>query len=327
MRFERSMVGVLITSLLLSACGTQAASGRPGVAGRLEKDTLDIGVVPVPDAAPLFIAIKKGFFEQEGLRVEPRILEASPQATPKLIDGSMDLALLNYVATFVAQDKGVADFRLVADSYQGGPKSFAILTRPNSSLRVPRDLKGKRVAVAAARSITHLLMTSALTVYGLGPEDVKVVPMALPDMEGALRRGAVDAIAAVEPFITGSEANMGARIMLDLVSGPTEQFPIAGWGGTDAFVQKHPRTVAAFQRAIGRAALIAATDRSEVNRVIPTYTRIPAETASVITLGTYPTSLNYQRMRRVADALTRFAYIKRDIDVRRLIVPPGGAAP
>lgn len=316
----RSLVGALAITLAVSAC---SPSGKqPSGAGALEKTTLTVGYVPVPDAAPLFIAQKHGFFREEGLTVKPQVLQASPEAVAKLNNGSMDFALLNYAATFVAQDKNQGRFKLVTDSYQGGPKSFALLVRPDSRITSPRQLKGKRVAVAAPKSITHLLLTQSLAVYGLKEKDVKPVAMKIPDMADALKQRKVDAIGSVEPFVTSAESELGARILLDLVSGPTSEFPIAGWGTIEDYVKKNPNTVAAFQRAMGKASRLAATRADEVTKVIPTYTDIPPGTASIIALGSFPISLNYPRMQRVADTLHRFNYTQRKIDARQLMLPP-----
>nr|WP_067825772.1 ABC transporter permease subunit [Actinomadura kijaniata] len=181
----------------------------------------------------------------------------------------MDLALLNYVSTFTAQDKGAISFKLVADSYQGTSNSFALLTGKDSGIATPADPRGKKIAVPAVRSVTDLLPAVRPKTAGLDPaRDVTVTPIPLASMGAALKQGSVDAVAAVEPFATGVQNEHGARRLADLVTGPTRDFPIAGWGGTARFAEKNPKTVAAFQRATGKALKIAA-DRDEVVKAIP----------------------------------------------------------
>lgn len=318
-RIGRAVAAALVTTLAVSACGSGGSGDQSASPNGLEKDTLNVGIVPVPDAAPLYIAIQKGYFKEEGLTVKPQVITASPEATAKLVNGSMDLALFNYVALFVAQDKGAAKFKVVSNSFQATNNSFAVMAGKDSGITSPAQLKGKKVAVAALQSITHLLMTTALAEHGLKEEDVKAVPMPLPNMEAALKQGSVDAIAAVEPFVSSSQKG-GAKNVLDLVDGPNKDFPIAGWAGTEEWYSKYPKTAAAFQRAMTKA-LQTASNREEVVKVIPTYSKIPAEVASTISLGTYPATIDPQQLQRVADVLSKFGYIKNEIDVNQVIAP------
>ncbi|GAA1559104.1 ABC transporter substrate-binding protein [Actinomadura kijaniata] len=313
------MASVAAVALTLTACGGPGETGAPNPRG-LEKPVLNVGVVPVPDSAPLQIAQQRGFFREEGLTVRAKPIKASPEATPMLLNGSMDLALLNYVSTFTAQDKGAISFKLVADSYQGTSNSFALLTGKDSRIATPADLRGKKIAVPAVRSVTDLLLAVRLRTAGLDPaRDVTVTPIPLAGMGAALRQGSVDAVAAVEPFVTGVQNEHGARRLADLVTGPTRDFPIAGWGGTARFAERNPKTVAAFQRAIGKALRVAA-DRDEVVKAIPAYTRIPAETAAAITLGSFPATLDAARLERVAALMREFGYLSRTPDIASMLV-------
>ncbi|WP_034484626.1 ABC transporter substrate-binding protein [Actinomadura oligospora] len=322
---KRSLLGLaaVAAGLVLSAtaCGSESGSGADNPQG-LEKPVLNVGVVPVPDSAPLAIAQRRGFFKDEGLTVRTRPIKASPEATPMLLNGSLDLALLNYVSTFTAQDKGAVDFRLVADSYQGANGSFALLTGKDSGVQGLAGLKGRKIAVPAVQSITDLLLAVQLRSAGLDrTKDVTVVPVPLPNMGAALKQGTVDAVAAVEPFVTDIQSVQGGHLLSDLVTGPTEDFPISGWGGTSKFAEKHPKTIAAFQRAITRATKVAA-DRGAVTAVLPTYTQITAATAGQISLGAYPTALDAAKLQKVAGLMEQYGYLQKAPDVRKLIVAP-----
>jgi NitT/TauT family transport system substrate-binding protein len=75
MRFPHArtacIAGGLATLLANAACGgpaTSAASGGSSGSG-LEKAHLTVGALPIVDDAPLFLAIKNGYFKQQGLTV------------------------------------------------------------------------------------------------------------------------------------------------------------------------------------------------------------------------------------------------------------------
>src|ERR687888_2578144 len=128
-RIIRFLVVPLVATLGLTACGgAKASSSGSGP----EKTHITVGTLPVPDAAPLFIAIQRGFFKAEGLTVKPELIQASAQSTPKLLAGTMDFSLLNYVTTFAVQEKGGVKFKLISDAYAASPNCFLLLVRRDS---------------------------------------------------------------------------------------------------------------------------------------------------------------------------------------------------
>ncbi len=210
--------------------------------GGLEKSALTIGVVAVPDAAPIQIALDKGFFKEEGLDVKISVEVGGAAATPKLVAGQLDAMLGNYVALFLAQQAGAGKFKVVADSYQAAPDNFVIMTKgDNASINTAADLAGKKIAVNTLNAIGTLAVTATAKVAGVTiNEKEQYVAMPLPEMGAALETGTVDAIWVAEPFISAN-AKAGAEKVADSMAGPLENFPIAGWVMTDKFTTREPQ--------------------------------------------------------------------------------------
>ncbi|MBO3746758.1 ABC transporter substrate-binding protein [Streptosporangiaceae bacterium NEAU-GS5] len=317
----RSLALGIAVVFALASCGSSGSSSTTaGSSNGLEKTTLTVGVLPIADVAALFIANQRGFFKAEGLTVKPEIVANGAAAIPRLINGTLDFALGNYFGVLSAQDKGAANMKIVADTYQAKPDIFDIVVPKDSTIQSVADLKGKRVAVAGLNTIATLAVDATLRVNGLASTDVHYVEVPFPEMPGKLFAGAVDAAFLTEPFLTGVQKN-GARKIADTMTGAMADFPIACWVTVDDFAKKNPKTVAAFQRAIVKAEAIADSDRKAVEAVLPTYTKIDAATASIITLGSFPTTLNPTRIQRVADLMLEYNYLKSKMDVQPLLVP------
>ncbi|MGE5288796.1 MAG: ABC transporter substrate-binding protein [Micromonosporaceae bacterium] len=311
-------VGVL--ALLAGACSSSGASNTSSGSGP-EKTHIVVDTLPVVDAAPLFIAIKRGFFKQEGLTVTPKIIQASPLATGPLNAGTVDFSLLNYVSTFEIEESGVK-FAIVADAAQGNPDYFAIMVPNDSPITSPAQLKGKKIAVPAPKAIGTLGADVVLKPYGVAENQVNLVPVPFPAMMAAFKAHRVDAATVVDPFITQMEQVIGAHVLADMMTGPMANFPIVGWGTVQSYVKKYPRTVAAFQRAMAKGQQIAATDRKAVEQIVPTYTQIPPKVATVMTMGSFPTTLSATRLQRVADLMFQFGLLQRKLDVTPILVAP-----
>jgi NitT/TauT family transport system substrate-binding protein len=316
-RIVRFFVVPLVATLGLTACADAKAT-RSGTGP--EKTNITVGTLPVPDAAPLFIAIQRGYFKAEGLTVKPEIIQASPQSTPKLLAGTMDFSLLNYVSTFAIQEKGAVKFKLVADALESGLHTFLILVPRDSKIRKPEDLAGMKIACPALNGIGTLAVAATLKNHGLDQSKVTFVPIPFPQMETALKTGSVDAAWVTEPFLTSMQKDLAARTVVDTMTGPMADFPIVGWGTVAQYAGKYPKTVAAFQRAMAKAQQLAASDRKVVQQILPTYTRIDTHTAGLIALGNFPTSLNATRLQRVADVMQQFGYLHTPLDVKTMIL-------
>ncbi|MFG3443067.1 ABC transporter substrate-binding protein [Nonomuraea sp. NPDC047897] len=311
-------------ALTLAGCGGSGDAPDAAAGGKgLEKTTIKVGGLPIPDVAPLHIAIAKGYFKDEGLTVEPVIITGGAAAIPQVKSGALDISQSNYVSSFLAASKG-EKLKMVADMYQAAPNTFNVMVPKDSPIKTVADLKGKTVLVNNLKNIAQLAVTTQLKVAGLSDTDVKFVEKPFPDMANAINSGQADAGWLTEPFITSTQTQFGFRKLVDTMTGQMEDFPIAGWMATDEWAQKNPKTLAAFQRAISKAQALASNDRKEVEKVLPTYTKIDAQVASVITLGSYPSELNENRLQKVADVMLEYKYLDSPIAVKNYIVTAAG---
>ncbi|SDG57621.1 NitT/TauT family transport system substrate-binding protein [Sinosporangium album] len=312
------IAGLGLTLALTACSGSGEVSAGQASGNGLEKTTLKVGALPIPDPAALFIAKAKGFFKEEGLEVETSIIAGGAAALPKIKNGSLDISQTNYVSTFLAVSKG-EKIKLIADAYQAAPNTFNLMVPKDSPIRTAADLKGKTVAVNTLTNIGTLAVTATLKVAGLKADDVTFKEYPFPEMGAALTQGQVDAAWVTEPFITATQSQFGFRKLADTMTGQTADLPIAGWMATDEFAKNNPKTLAAFQRALAKGQQLAANDRKEVEAIVPTYTSIKQETAAVITLGTFPTTLNETRLQRVADLMLEYGYLTGKLDVKTLL--------
>jgi len=321
LRCSAIAVGVAV-ALTLAGCGgsdepTSASAGGNG----LEKTTIKVGALPIPDPVSLYVANEKGFFKEEGLTVQPTTITGGAAALPQIESGALDISQTNYVSTFAAVSQG-KKVKLVADMYQAAPNTFNLMVPKDSPIQTVADLKGKTILVNNLNNIATLATLTQLKVAGLTEKDVKFVEKPFPDMGNALLSGQADACWITEPFITANQSQHGFRKLADTMTGQTADLPIAGWMATEDWVQKYPKTLAAFQRAIAKAQQLVSNDRKEIEAALPKYTKIDAKTASVITLGTFPSELNANRLQKVADLMLEYGYLKSPIDVKSVIAAP-----
>jgi NitT/TauT family transport system substrate-binding protein len=307
--------------LVIGACSPTAAPSQVG--GGLERTELRVGTLPIADVAPVHIAISEGLFAAEGLTVITEITQGGAAAIPALVSGDLDIAYGAWPSFLLANNQGI-ELRAVADGVAAAPGFTEFLALPASGLEGdPAGMAGKTIAVNTLNNIGELAVRTTLTNAGVNPDDVQLVEIPFPDMAATLERGDVDVIWASEPVATVAKSSVGAIVVADSFVGDMEGFPVAGYQATADFAAEHPRTIAAFQRAMASAAEMARSDSEMVKSLLPGFTSLTPELAADIALPEYRGALDASVLRRVQDTLLAFGILDSELDIESLVLPSG----
>jgi NitT/TauT family transport system substrate-binding protein len=175
----------------------------------------------ITSGAGEYIAVKKGYFREEGIQPE-LVGMATTDLLPSLVSGQVDVVagIIVGSALFNAFGRGIS-VKIVADHGANLPNASAgaVVIRKeladSGAYRGAADLRGRKVALTTLGGAPDLVMDRFLRSGGLTIADVETVVMPFPDMLPALGNGAVDAAWSQEPFTTiGIERGI-------LVRGPT----------------------------------------------------------------------------------------------------------
>jgi len=326
MRRVRGALFVVPALLLATSCsllnGSSSSSDSSTANGQgLEKTTLNVSAMQVADTAPLYLAIQNGYFKQEGLTVKIVPVTTGAQSIPKLNAGSIDIGFGNWATLLEAQAGHSGDYKIVADGAVGQAGTMSVDVLPSSGINSPADLVGKTVSVNAFSDLPFLAVKAILAADNVDINKIHFIQVPHPQTTQALSTNQVQAAVQLEPFKTQAEQSLGARPLIDLYGpGPAQGLSIAGYFTTSKFAAANPKTIAAFARALMKGAQDAQT-RSNVEQIVPTYANgVNKATAALMNLPTFPTSLNAERLQRVADLMVQYKVLDDTMDVSKMIV-------
>jgi len=310
--------------VLASGCHVLGGSGAASGSG-----SITVAVVPGIENAPLQVAVEDGLFRQQGLNVTVKDYSSVGTELDALTSGKAQIAVGDYTGFFYEQAAGRASLRLIADGYDAASDSVAILTLPGSGITTPQQLEGLSGGVATPQAqvapystavpynIETLAAEEVLQNDGVSPSSVGWTRMQPQDMIGALANGHVKAILATEPYILEAEEQLGAVEVVNASSGVTSGLPMSGYFSLASYVHADPSAVQAFQQALDQAQSDCA-QRGPVQAVLPQLTGMSAGDAELVTLGTYPTSLNVGQVQRVAGLMYDSGMINNPVNVSSL---------
>ena len=182
--------------------------------------TVKLGVLKLSNSAPIFIGMDKGFFEAEGVKIEPVWFKAAQPIAVATATGDIDVGATGLTAGLynsIAQGMKIA---VVADKGREWPgyKLTALLVNTEqwkAGVRDLKDLKGKRVGITQIGSTFHYMLGNILEKKGMALADMKVVPLgSLTSMRDALISNQIESAFLNQPFVTAMEKNGTGNVLL-----------------------------------------------------------------------------------------------------------------
>jgi NitT/TauT family transport system substrate-binding protein len=146
----------------------------------------------VPEAfsfVPLDVGIEHGFFKKHGLDVQSIAFTGDAKLQQAMAADSIDVSLGSGPGmAFIVKGSPVKAVAAMA----GPPLLLAIVVRPDGPKTVA-ELKGKKISVSTAGSLTYWLVSETSRRHGWGPKGIEIEPMgALQAQLAALKRGDID---------------------------------------------------------------------------------------------------------------------------------------
>jgi NitT/TauT family transport system substrate-binding protein len=320
MRLKGVLVAIVAAMLMLVACGdddddtAQAPSGE-GVT------KVTVGTLPIANAAPLYLGMKKGFFREEGLEIAPQMAQSGNELITALVGDDSQFAFLGYVPVIVARSKGLP-VKVVANADTGADTAEeewqVIMSPKGSAIREPADLAGKTVAVNALKGVAEVGLKAALDKEGVDPQSVKLLEVPFPEMPAAMDAGRVDAMWAPEPFLTTVLQTGGQEVLAPYLS-LGKRFPNGTYATSEKFLGEKEEVVERFARAINRSSQYATEHPDEARAIIPTFTKIKPELAEKIRLPVWPTEIDRAQLEDLVGYTQKYGVIDEKIPVDEMV--------
>ena len=316
----------VLALVLATSCSALSGSSNSSSGGanpqNLEKSSIKVGGIAGASSAALYIAVDKGYFKQEGLNVSIVTTSNGGQALAALQAKSLDITLANDVSGIQAKTKG-APLKLCFDGPGASPHTYVVAALPGTNIKSLADLQNKKIGVSSLNDAVMATLKDSLVAVNVPPSSVKFQTVPYANGKQALQTHSVDATVLSEPYITETAASLGARPVVDVFPQGSESsnIPIAGYFCTDSFIKDDPKTLAAFQRAMAKAATDASNRQIAEASISKHLSKLPKQVLDVMALPNFPSDLDPSRIQRVADLMQKAGFLKTHFDVRQILAP------
>lgn len=173
---------VLIILPVISACNTETT-------GDLEEITFNLTYVPNVQFAPVYVAMEKGFFEDEGLELK---LSYGNEADMVALVGSnhQQFMVASGEQVLLSREQGLPVVS-VANWYKDYP--VGVFALKESGITTPADLAGKDIGLPGLYGANYIGIEALIAQSGISQENYNLVSIGFTQVE-SLVSGTVDAV-------------------------------------------------------------------------------------------------------------------------------------
>lgn len=224
--------------------------------------------------APHYVAMSKGFFEEQGLNVDMSTAQGSDKGAAALIAGTADISLVGpETSIYIYNQKGDKTLKI-----------FHQLTATDGSFLLSReklenfkwsDLEGKTVVGWRPGSAPQMVMNSTLIKEKVA--DVNVITnIAAPAMAGAFTSGQGDFIQLFEP-VAATLIKEGKAYYAASMAEAFGPFPETSYVATADFIKENPEIIQKFTNAVTKGAewLNTASEAEVTEAIMPFFEGTP----------------------------------------------------
>jgi NitT/TauT family transport system substrate-binding protein len=310
---KRIMV-VLLMILILMMVGTA-----------LSEEKIKIGYMPIAMSLPTFVAVEKGLFEQEGLKVEITPFESSTIIIGALMAGRIDASCSSGTPGFwFAEQSTPGQFKIFLTYGATSLKnpSFVVVVKKDSPLKDLKDLKGKRLGTCPP-GVTSVALARAIIRTQIDPEGVIFQELPSSLAISALAAGRIDAFFAPEPMgMMALSQGIGRHLIEEpeVLLGLERGFAGAGFGFSTQFIKQNPLLAKKLKSAYYKAVDLIDKDRNAARPLLIKYLGLTDWVAMKVPLTNWIKieTLDKEATQQYFDLLHREGAYKKKVDTTKL---------
>jgi NitT/TauT family transport system substrate-binding protein len=296
-------------TVLLTACAQPPA----------ETPTLKIGLLPVLEALPIYVADAQGYFKNEGITVE-YVPAASAAERDQLMQAGQIDGMINDLVSTVLYNKDTQKIAVVRFARTATPDTaqYSIMAAKGSGISKAGDLKGVEVGISEGTVIAYVT-DRLLQLEGLQAADIKTTNVVkIADRMQLLNQGNLKAATMPDPYSSLALQN-GATVVVDDRTHNELGNSVLSFS-TNALKAK-PNTVKKFLAALEKAVNDVNANPDQYANVLTDKKLIPAPLAGKYKLPKFPAASvpTEAQFKDVEDWMTGKNLLKSSVPYTQLV--------
>ena len=278
--------------------------------------------------APQYVAIEKGFFEDEGLDIELTLTSGADNVMAAVLSGDANIGLSGSEATIYVYNKGEKDYI----------KTFAQLTQKDGSFLISRkdiknfkvtDLKNKYVIGGRLGGMPEMTLEYILKENNINPNKDLTIDTSIEfaSMAGAFIGGTGDFVTLFEPLAT-QVVNKGYGYKVVQLGTLTDNVPYTAYNARTSYIKNNKDIIEKFDKAIQKGLDFVHSENSDTitKTIMPqfpdtSYNDLKSAVESYLKNDTWPktTTFSKESFDHLQDIVTKAGFLDKKVSYKDLI--------
>jgi NitT/TauT family transport system substrate-binding protein len=311
------LIAICAGLVLIAGCGgSESSSSESGVT---EVHVSDVEGVP---SAFLEYGKSQGYFRDQGIDLEVTSSVGGAANIPAVTSGEVDVAGSNITSVLLAKSEGLP-LRIISGATYAttDPKSdfSAVLVPPDSDIKEPADLAGKRIAVNTLKNIGDVTIKAALEEQGVPVDGIKFVEAGFPDMLPLLENGQVDAAWEIEPFVAIGEAQ-GLKPVLRPYVDARPGMMVGSFVTMEQFAAENPDVVGDFRAGVQKTIDSIEKNPEPYRKALTKLTDMDQAVADKMVIPPSQSTVDVETLSWMADRMQQYGLIDKPVDPNAVVV-------
>jgi NitT/TauT family transport system substrate-binding protein len=205
--------------------------------------------------APQYVAISKGFFEEQGLQIELTTGQGADKTMTALLSGQCDVGFAGPEASIYVYNQGKEDYAVVFAQLSQRDGSF-LVARNNEPEFKWENTKGKVIIGGRPGGIPEMALEYVLKKHGIIPgKDVEIVTnLQFTATAGAFKSGTGDYVALFEPTASMLEKENAGKIVSS-IGEESGLMAYTAYFTSKSVIDKNPKMIQKFTNAFYKGQL------------------------------------------------------------------------
>lgn len=202
--------------------------------------------------APQYVAISKGFFEEENLEIELTTGQGADKVMTAVLANQSDIGFAGPEASIYVYNEGKEDYTQVFAQLTKKDGSFLVSKTSTNNFRWT-DLKGKTVIPGRKGGVPYMTLEYVLKQNGINPKEDLVLDDSIKFdlMAGAFTGGNAEYVTLFEPTATMTQ-KAGKGFVVASVGEAAGEIPYTAYFAKKSYIDGNYETIEKFTNAISK---------------------------------------------------------------------------
>ena len=280
------------------------------------------GYLQITASLPLFVALEKGFFKDEGIEISAIPFESSNPIMDAISKGDLDFSpAVSWETLFAVEQRAPGAFKTIAHNFEDDAHPVsALIVKKDRGIAKTTDLEGKTLLTgpgASGKGTAELFLKNS----GVDPAKVNLVQVIYSQVVPAFAAGGVDAVLIWEPASTVIVENgLGGVLVETPRSKIFQPFPTSAAVVSSKLAREQPGVARKIQNAILKAADFMEKNPEESKLILAKYLKLDVAIAQKTHLyDNKHAAESIRPVQKLADLSKELGILEKTIDVSQLV--------